>query len=53
MPLARGARDAGMEVHVVGPPGPHVSFIEAESFAFHSVPLHRTSINPWRELQTV
>ena len=51
--LARGARDAGMEVVVVTAPGSRVSEIEAEGFRHRPLRFHRTKSSQPRNLRVM
>lgn len=53
LPLARAARDAGLEVCVATPPGDFRGWIEAEGFSFHPLKLQRGSRNPFREARAL
>lgn len=50
--LARAARDAGWSVHVAVPADALAARIHNEGFVFHSLPLSRSGMNPFVELQT-
>jgi glycosyltransferase involved in cell wall biosynthesis len=45
------AQQSGFEVHVASPSGQETSVIEAQGIRWHEVPLHRSSLNLWKELQ--
>lgn len=51
--LARAAQDAGWSVHVAVPADARATRIRNEGFAFHSLPLSRSGMNPFSELQTL
>ena len=53
LPVARGARSAGYDVHVVAPASPELAEIRAQGFAVHHLPLLRKSLAPWREAWTL
>jgi glycosyltransferase involved in cell wall biosynthesis len=52
LPLARAARDAGMQVTVVAADTGNASRIRREGFEFVSLPLARKGTSPWRELRS-
>ncbi|MFV3014230.1 glycosyltransferase family 4 protein [Pseudomonas sp. KHB2.9] len=49
LPVAKGAREAGYDVHVACMPGPAVEAIIKEGFEFHALPLSRSGRNPVEE----
>lgn len=53
LPMARAARDAGYEVHVVTHVENYRAAIEAEGFQLHPIDLHRGSINPFNVIAGV
>jgi glycosyltransferase involved in cell wall biosynthesis len=53
LPIALAARDAGYEVHVATPDSPLAATIQKHRLAFHEIPLHRSSVRPWKELLTL
>ena len=53
LPLARAARDAGLEVCVATPPGEFRERIEGEGFSYHPLKLQRGSRNPLREVRAL
>lgn len=53
LPLARVARDAGLEVCVATPPGDFRVRIEGEGFLYHPLRLQRGSRNPLREARAL
>lgn len=50
LPVAKGARAAGYEVHVACMPGSAVDAIVKEGFEFHALPLSRSGTNPVAEI---
>lgn len=53
MPVARGALNAGFDVHVAAPASESAAQIAREGFAFHAIPLSRSGKNVVRELNAV
>jgi len=51
--LAVAAREAGHEVILVSPPGPHGAKLQDLGFRWLSAPMQRQSLNPLRELALV
>jgi glycosyltransferase involved in cell wall biosynthesis len=51
--MARGARDAGYDVHIAAPEGKAAETLLSEGFHFHPVPMTRSGLHPWRELATI
>jgi glycosyltransferase involved in cell wall biosynthesis len=51
--LARGARDSGFEVHVAAPPGKAAEILRAEGLQYHSIPMTRSGLAPWKEFSTI
>jgi glycosyltransferase involved in cell wall biosynthesis len=51
--MARATRDAGYDVHVAAPPGKAAETLKQEGFTFHSVPMTRSGLKPWKELGTI
>jgi glycosyltransferase involved in cell wall biosynthesis len=51
--MARAARDAGFDVHIAAPDGKAAATLLSEGFRFHSVPMTRSGLHPWKELATV
>lgn len=50
LPLAKALRDAGHEVVLVSPAGPYGDRLRELGFSWLEAPMHRRSLNPWREL---
>lgn len=50
LPLAREIRRQGGEVVLISPPGDYGAKLQAEGFRWIAVPMHRRSLNPFREL---
>ncbi len=50
LPLAHALREAGHEVLLVSPPGPHSLHLEADGFRWLEFPLSRRSLNPFNEM---
>ena len=53
LPMARAARDAGFEVHVITRVVDCRAQIEREGFVLHPVPWRRGSISPLRTMETI
>ncbi len=53
LPVARAARDAGLEVVVATRVNAHGDRIEAEGFRLIPIKMVRSGRNPWRELRTL
>ena len=53
LPMARAARDAGYQVHVLTNVRRHGAAIEAEGFQLHPLPWRRGSLNPFRVLAVI
>lgn len=53
LPIARAARDAGIEVHVATPSHPAVEEIRGEGFVHHAVAISRWGANPFREIASL
>jgi glycosyltransferase involved in cell wall biosynthesis len=51
--MARAARDAGFDVHIAAPDGKAAVILLSEGFQFHSVPMTRSGLHPWKELATI
>ena len=48
--LGRAALGAGMEVHVIAPPGDAAEELRTSGFIYHPIDMQRAGINPWSEL---
>jgi len=53
LPVAVGARAAGLDVHVAAPPAEPVERVRAEGFEVHTFPLSRRGMSPLPELASV
>ncbi len=53
LPLARMARQAGLEVHLASPLGSYTDGLQAAGFPWHPIRLMPESLSPWRDLQTL
>ena len=51
--MARAARDVGFDVHIAAPDGKAAAILLSEGFRFHSVPMTRSGLHPWKELATI
>jgi glycosyltransferase involved in cell wall biosynthesis len=51
--VATGAMAAGYEVHVASPAGPAVSLLTEHGIRHHALELHRSSLQPRKELQSL
>jgi glycosyltransferase involved in cell wall biosynthesis len=51
--LAKAARELGVAVYLVSPPGPYVQKLTDEGFIWCELPIERRGTNLWRELITV
>jgi glycosyltransferase involved in cell wall biosynthesis len=51
--LARAALAAGMEVHLIAPPGDAAAELRAAGFIYHPIKMQRAGVNPWSELGAV
>lgn len=53
LPIARAARQAGMEVAVAAAPGLAATRLQAEGIGFHPVPVTRSGAHPRKELRVI
>ena len=53
MPIARAAKEKGLEVHVATPKDPYVSELKSEGLIWHELELEGKSLNPLCELRTL
>ncbi len=51
--LASALREAGHQLLLVSPPGPYGAKLQALGFRWQAAPMHRRSLNPWRELRLI
>ncbi|OAJ53695.1 glycosyl transferase family 1 [Paraburkholderia ginsengiterrae] len=51
--LAHELRDRGCDVVLLSPPGEYAARLEQAGFVWREVPMHRRSINPFRELRVI
>jgi glycosyltransferase involved in cell wall biosynthesis len=51
--MARATRDAGFEVHIAAPSGKASEILLQEGLHFHTIPMTRSGLNPWKELATI
>lgn len=53
LPMARAARDAGLDVHLAALTGSKTDAIRAEGFTVHPIPFRRGGLSPFRAISTI
>ena len=53
LPLAHELQERGFKVLLVSPPGPYAEHLRHEGFTWYEAPMHRRSLNPWREMRLI